>query len=379
MIIKFLIKGLTNVRSLQPYIQGRDEEFGWVFRTVSSGRLELDVVRMFVFGLARKLKEAGIGDFKVGNSPYFIGQTRLFWNWLENNWKTTVDVKSVEEKQPRTNIPEPQGPYIHDERPERQPGETGSDVTPLQEVIRKVDGQFQVQSRKGRNLGTYPTKAGAAKRLGQVEWFKAHPKKEGIELPHATPVHFPLESIRDEGWTNRVIGKGGKVYQGKGEHEQLAKEHGITGQYAVGEIRENGTIIWYDWSEVETNHSATGMELKRIEAEYNNEYNQVKDTWKAADIEEKVDTRTSMQRFQDQAKTEYVPGNKRPKKLGAKVDDLWKSIWLKNVKDIEELEEIQKSEVESSGYMAGLYNGLDVAKCCLTGEEAQLVENPDKE
>lgn len=42
----------------------------------------------------------------------------------------------------------------------------------LEETIRKVKGDYRLISRKGKNLGTYPTKAGAEKRERQVQYFK---------------------------------------------------------------------------------------------------------------------------------------------------------------------------------------------------------------
>ena len=42
----------------------------------------------------------------------------------------------------------------------------------LDEVIRKVKGGYRLLSKKGKNLGTYPTKAGAEKRERQVQYFK---------------------------------------------------------------------------------------------------------------------------------------------------------------------------------------------------------------
>ena len=39
-------------------------------------------------------------------------------------------------------------------------------------MIKKVKEGYRVVSEKGRNMGTYPTKEGAAKRLRQVEFFK---------------------------------------------------------------------------------------------------------------------------------------------------------------------------------------------------------------
>lgn len=42
----------------------------------------------------------------------------------------------------------------------------------LNEKIVKKDNQYQVQSEKGRNMGTYKTKKEAEKRLNQIEYFK---------------------------------------------------------------------------------------------------------------------------------------------------------------------------------------------------------------
>lgn len=42
----------------------------------------------------------------------------------------------------------------------------------INEIIRKVKGGYRLMSRKGKNLGTYPTRAGAEKRERQVQFFK---------------------------------------------------------------------------------------------------------------------------------------------------------------------------------------------------------------
>jgi len=43
----------------------------------------------------------------------------------------------------------------------------------MQEHIVKSDGKYKLVSKKtGKNLGTYPTKAGAEKRERQVQYFK---------------------------------------------------------------------------------------------------------------------------------------------------------------------------------------------------------------
>jgi hypothetical protein len=47
----------------------------------------------------------------------------------------------------------------------------------VQETIVKKGGEYEVQSKAGKNLGHAKTKKGAIKRLGQVEYFKHHPGK----------------------------------------------------------------------------------------------------------------------------------------------------------------------------------------------------------
>ena len=39
-------------------------------------------------------------------------------------------------------------------------------------MIRKMKEGYRVVAESGRNMGTYPTKAGAQKRLRQIEYFK---------------------------------------------------------------------------------------------------------------------------------------------------------------------------------------------------------------
>ena len=48
----------------------------------------------------------------------------------------------------------------------------------IQSKIVKKDNKYQVQSEKGKNLGTYDTKEQAEKRLKQVEMFKHMKSKE---------------------------------------------------------------------------------------------------------------------------------------------------------------------------------------------------------
>jgi hypothetical protein len=44
-------------------------------------------------------------------------------------------------------------------------------------MIRKLKEGYRVVAHSGRNMGTYPSKAQAEKRLKQVEMFKAMRKK----------------------------------------------------------------------------------------------------------------------------------------------------------------------------------------------------------
>ena len=49
------------------------------------------------------------------------------------------------------------------------------------ETIRKVDGGYRLLSKKGKNLGTYPSKTGAEKRERQVQYFKHMGEKAPVE------------------------------------------------------------------------------------------------------------------------------------------------------------------------------------------------------
>ena len=42
-------------------------------------------------------------------------------------------------------------------------------------MIRHIGNKWVVLSEKGKKLGSFASKAQAAKRLGQIEWFKHHP------------------------------------------------------------------------------------------------------------------------------------------------------------------------------------------------------------
>jgi len=49
----------------------------------------------------------------------------------------------------------------------------------LSEKIEKEGSQYTIRSEKGKNLGKYPSKEGAEKRLRQIEYFKH--RKENLD------------------------------------------------------------------------------------------------------------------------------------------------------------------------------------------------------
>jgi len=51
----------------------------------------------------------------------------------------------------------------------------------VEETIRKVQGGYRLLSKKGKNLGTYPSKSGAEKRERQVQYFKHVGEKTPVE------------------------------------------------------------------------------------------------------------------------------------------------------------------------------------------------------
>jgi len=70
-------------------------------------------------------------------------------------------------------------------------GQQGVAEAELNEIIRKVKGGYRLLSKKGKNLGTYPSKAGAEKRERQVQYFK-HMGESGIPRDQ-----MPQISIKD--------------------------------------------------------------------------------------------------------------------------------------------------------------------------------------
>jgi hypothetical protein len=68
----------------------------------------------------------------------------------------------------------------------------------LDETIRKINSQYRLLSKKGKNLGTFDTKAGAEKHEREVQYFK-HKGMEEATGPGTT------EDL-DEGWKGKLAG-----------------------------------------------------------------------------------------------------------------------------------------------------------------------------
>jgi hypothetical protein len=67
-------------------------------------------------------------------------------------------------------ITEYMAPYLEKEKAKAAKKKKSEDI---EETIRKVKGGYRLYSKDGKkNLGTYPTRAGAVKRERQVQYFK---------------------------------------------------------------------------------------------------------------------------------------------------------------------------------------------------------------
>jgi hypothetical protein len=98
-------------------------------------------------------------------------------------------------------------------------------VQGLPETIRKVKGGYRLLSKKGKNLGTYPSKAGAEKREKQVQYFK-HVGEDNKLLDKPTPTVKQL-ALKHDVDINRICAelmKGIKVELEHTSDPEIAKE-----------------------------------------------------------------------------------------------------------------------------------------------------------
>lgn len=65
----------------------------------------------------------------------------------------------------------------------------------VDEVIRKVKGGYRLYSKKGKNLGTFDTKAGAEKHEREVQYFKHMGEDEHMKFAHHSDVDVPRKDM----------------------------------------------------------------------------------------------------------------------------------------------------------------------------------------
>ena len=86
----------------------------------------------------------------------------------------------------------------------------------IQSKIVKKDNKYQVQSEKGKNLGTYNTKSEAEKRLKQVEMFK-HMKSKELTMEDVNKIYE--DAIHKDGFpTDEQIKTMFEQYTSSKEH-----------------------------------------------------------------------------------------------------------------------------------------------------------------
>jgi len=86
----------------------------------------------------------------------------------------------------------------------------------IQSKIVKKDNKYQVQSEKGKNLGTYDTKSEAEERLKQVEMFK-HMKSKELTMEDVNKMYE--EAIHKDGFpTDEQIKTMFEQYTSSKEH-----------------------------------------------------------------------------------------------------------------------------------------------------------------
>ena len=133
----------------------------------------------------------------------------------------------------------------------------------IQSKIVKKDNKYQVQSEKGKNLGTYDTKSEAEKRLKQVEMFK-HMKSKELTMEDVNKMYE--DGIHKDGFpTDEQIQKMFEQYNFSKEHnyrfenpfnkdpkswEELKDI--LLDEYLAKDLVDNKKVYYGDqWEEVE--------------------------------------------------------------------------------------------------------------------------------
>lgn len=81
------------------------------------------------------------------------------------------------------------------------------ELSQLQERIVRVGSKWQVQSEKGKNMGTYDTKEEAEKRLKQIEYFKH--LNEDVDFSEKD---FNIDSFKELNFPKSLLSKPYKFY-----------------------------------------------------------------------------------------------------------------------------------------------------------------------
>ena len=134
--------------------------------TMPKGTIRVDVSDVYDWyklGMhLANLKQLDQNDFGKGPPSTILsfGSEELEHKFIDALSKIGLDITDID-------------PAFHDRKSGIKTDPTYNVETDTQEDIRKVKGGYRLVSKKtGRNLGTYPTRAGAEKRERQVQYFK---------------------------------------------------------------------------------------------------------------------------------------------------------------------------------------------------------------
>ncbi len=114
----------------------------------------------------------------------------------------------------------------------------------VNETIKKVKGGFQLRSKDGKkNLGTYPTKAGALKRERQVQYFKHMNESYKLQLERDDDLYVLHILNTDSGKRTEVRGKANYETNGYDSNDKLHQLLDTIGKTANISELMNGEVV----------------------------------------------------------------------------------------------------------------------------------------
>jgi GNAT superfamily N-acetyltransferase len=114
----------------------------------------------------------------------------------------------------------------------------------VNETIKKVKGGFQLRSKDGKkNLGTYPTKAGALKRERQVQYFKHMNESYKLQLERDDDLYVLHILNTDSGKRTEVRGKANYETNGYDANDKLHQLLDTIGKTANISELMNGEVV----------------------------------------------------------------------------------------------------------------------------------------